>query len=141
MSIYAKPISIKSARRNYSDEEKKKFKVDLKKMYEEEKRPVKGRFICLEPRGGSLSFMFFKYEWDQPTQYSFVDGGEYEIPLSVARHLNGIDITAKSLNGQTHTCSYAVNQWKIDEMGNSSIDVGKRKRRFAFQTFTGETLG
>lgn len=141
MSTYATPIQVKSATRNYTEEQKKKFKVDLKKCYEEEKKMVKGRFMCFEPPGGAVSFCFRKYEWDHPVQYNLHDGEEYEIPLAVARHLNGIDITAKKVNGNIHSCSYPIHNYKTNEVGATSIDVGKRIRRYAFQTISGETFG
>ena len=140
MTTYAKPIQLSTSPRQHTDEQKKRFKTDLKKMYEEEKQLVKGRFLCFEPRGGQVSFVFRKYEWDQPMEYNLKDGEEYEIPLSVARHLNGIDITAKAINGQLHTCSYPVHHYQQDKTGVPSVNVGKRVRRYAFQTTTGETV-
>lgn len=138
---YAKPIEIKNSTRHHTDEQKKKFKADLKKQYDEEKRVIRGRFLCFEPRGGSVTFVYRKYEWEHPVQYTFIDGEEYDIPLGVARHLNGIDITAKALNGQINSCSYPVHQHQQDSSGNSSVNVGKRVRRYAFQTTSGETIG
>lgn len=139
---YAKPIEIKNNKRALTDEQKKKHKADLKKLYEEEKQMVRGRFICFEPQGGSVSFVYRKYEWEHPTQYTFMDGETYEIPLGVARHLNGIDVTAKALEGVTNTCSYPIHAFKMDAKSNvPSIDVGKRQRRFSFQTLTGEAVG
>ena len=137
---YAKHIEIKNFSRNYTEDQKRKFETDLKKKYEEEKKLVRGRFLCFEPRGGSVTFVYRKYKWEHPVQYTFQDGEEYEIPLGVARHLNGIDITAKSHNGNIHTCAYPVHAYKTDTTGKPSVDVGKHVRRYAFQTISGEAV-
>ncbi len=141
MTTYSQTIKTTAAPRNYTDDQKKKFKTDLKKMWEEEKQIVHGRFLCFEPRGGCVTFAFRKYEWDHPTQYTFKDGEEYDIPLSVARHLNGIDITAKAIDGKINTCAYAVHNYKQNASGGTSVDIGKYVRRYAFQTMGGENVG
>jgi len=140
MSSYAKPIEIKNTSRHYSDEQKKKFKADLKKMYDEEKQIVRGRFLCFEPRGGSVTFVYRKYEWEHPVQYTFQDGEEYDVPLGVARHLNGIDITAKGVNGNINSCAYPVHAYQQDGSGRPAVTVGEHIRRYAFQTTSGTTV-
>jgi len=141
MTTYAKPITMKAAPRAYTEDQKKKHRTDLKKHYEEEKKLIRGKFLCFEPRGGSVSFVYRKYEWENPVQYNLRDGEEYEIPLGVARHLNGIDITAKELKGDLGTCGYTVHQHQQDNVGNVSVQAGKRIRRYAFQSLTGEHVG
>jgi hypothetical protein len=134
----ATPIKIQSTPKAYSEEQKKKFRSELKKMYEEEKKMVTGIFHCFEPRGGGVSFPFRKYPWDEAQQYAFLDGHQYTIPLAVARHLNGIDITAKALDGKIHTCSYPVHEHRQDSAGKASVEVGKRMRKYSFETLSGE---
>jgi hypothetical protein len=79
------------------------------------------------------------------------DGMEYEIPLYVARHLNGIDVTAAAVGGRINTCAYPVHgfQMKGGELAPSVlgsvgkeavgipvpiVGVNKWKRRFGFQS-------
>ena len=100
-----------------------------------------GKFLCFEPRGGSLTFPFRKYKWDDMKQYTFQDGETYTVPLGVARHLNGIDILAKDLNGATNSCSYPNHHYEQDKAGKTSIAVGKFTRRYAFQAMEGGVLG
>lgn len=54
----------------------------------EESRLIKGVFQDHEKKGGSVSFFFKKFKGDPIKQYDLVDGHEYELPLSVVKHLN-----------------------------------------------------
>lgn len=139
-TTYAKIIDLGDRKPKFSDEEKKANMSELKRMWKDESRIVKGRFLCFEPIGGSVTFVFRKYPWDQATEYTFIDDKEYDIPLAVARHLNGIDITAKKIDGKIHTCSYPVHQYKKQKDSDvPAPDIGKYTRRFAFQTLEGQT--
>ncbi len=60
----------------------------IEKMRIEEARLVKGVFQDNEVKGGTLKFPFKKYKGDKIVTYSLTDGCEYELPLSVVRHLN-----------------------------------------------------
>jgi hypothetical protein len=85
------------------------------------------------------------------------DGETYEVPLYVARHLNGVDITAGALgdfkekNTKIGTCSYAVHGFKMNGStmaappvegfveGNATLipsftHVVKRVQRYGFQS-------
>ena len=73
--------------------ERQKRLEDLKKNYntmrEKDREKVKGKFIFHEVPGGSFSFCFGPiYRGDDTERYDFTDGGIYEVPLGVARHLN-----------------------------------------------------
>lgn len=65
---------------------------DAKKLieanYKEDSRPVKGIFKNLEVPGGEVVFHYRKYPQDALCIYEFKDGGEYTIPLGVAKHIN-----------------------------------------------------
>jgi len=113
----------------------------IRKCWKDDSREVKGKFLCFEPRGGSVTFPFRKYKWDDIKQYTLQDGETYTIPLGVARHLNGIDILAKEQNGNINSCSYPTHQHEQDSAGKTSITVAKYTRRYAFQTMEGGVLG
>lgn len=90
--------------------------------WKEESRVVKGTFRCHEPRGGSVKFVFRKYKWDPVKTYFLEDGKEYELPLSVARHLN-------------QNCNYGVHSQVMDSQGNPTIDrSGKVVSRMNFES-------
>lgn len=90
--------------------------------WKEESKLVKGIFRCHEPRGGSVTFSFRKYKWDAVKTYTMVDGEEYEIPLSVARHLN-------------NNCNYFEHTHILDSHGKPIVDrVGKKVSRMNFDS-------
>lgn len=118
-----------------SADKKKAAKERLHKFMQEESRMVKGVFKCYECPGASTTFTVKKYPNQPAKKYSFTDGQEYEIPLWVARHLNGIDATAEAIKGKINSCAYPVHAYQIDsKTGLSSIDVGTVKRRYGFQS-------
>lgn len=91
-------------------------------QWKEESRLVKGIFRCHEPRGGSVTFSFKKYKWDPMKRYTLFDGNEYELPLSVARHLN-------------QNCNYYVHQHILDKDGRPIVDQqGKKRSRMNFES-------
>lgn len=120
---------------NVLKDPKKSGKERLEKIMQEESRVVKGVFKCYECPGASTTFSVKKYP-NQPTKtYTFQDGKEYEVPLWVARHLNGIDATAGELQGRTHSCGVPVHTYHIDPAtGMASIEVGTVRRRYGFQS-------
>lgn len=77
---------------------------------------VKGRFRCFDNPGSSVRIQIKKYKDVPMFDKTMIDEGTYEIPLYVARHLNGIDATATHLNGKIHSCSYPVHGFKTDGM-------------------------
>lgn len=98
----------------------KEVSPEIQKLREMDNRKVKGRFSCLEPLGGSVTFPFKKYRGDPVVHYTFEDGQEYEIPLAVAKHLN--------------SCGWDVHSHVLDANGKPTINVGKKHKRFIFQS-------
>lgn len=116
-----------------SSEGKSAARDKLQKFYKEEMRLVKGLFQNFETPGGSLRLQVRKYKehfFDKVME----DGQEYEVPLYVARHLNGIDATAEAIDGKVGTCSYPVSSYLMDASGTPIISHAKRKKRFGFQS-------
>lgn len=94
---------------------------NLKRMCERDREKVKGIFRFHECEGGTLSFVFRAYKWDDVEKYSLIDGEIYELPLGVAKHLNK--------NGW-----YPEHSYLMDETGRPTMRVGSKKRRFSFQS-------
>src|ERR1700741_1830553 len=101
-------FSVKKDNREVTDEK-------LKELIREETRLVKGMFQCFETPGSTTKIVVKKYPERlgvQPFEKNITDGETYEIPLYVARHLNGIDVTAGALgdankrNTAIGPCSY-----------------------------------
>lgn len=109
-------------------------KEKLEKYRNEETKMVKGIFQFFECPNATAHIFVSKYSGVQPFNQVMEDGKEYEIPLYVARHLNGIDITAEAIEGKVGSCSYPVHSHILDGMGNPTVSVGKRVRRFGFQS-------
>lgn len=120
---------------------------ELKKFIEEETKLVKGRFKNYEAPGGNLNFRAGKYPGQPIFSINFQDGETYKVPLWVARHLNGIDATAKALNGKIGSCSYPIHGFKWDAgksapesgIGEGGVPVpsttiAKRTQRFGFES-------
>lgn len=93
---------------------------NLMAMCERDREKVKGIFHFYECEGGTLSFPFKAYKWDQIENYTLVDGQIYTIPLGVAKHLNK--------NGW-----YPIHHHMLDKDGVASMRIGSKKRRFGFQ--------
>ena len=128
-------------------EKGKNISPKLKKFIEEETRLVKGRFRNLETEGGPLPLTCGKYPGQPIFSAVFQDGEVYEVPLWVARHLNGIDVTAEGCNGFIGSCSYAIHGFKWAEgkpapssglnssgVPEPSTQIAKRKQRYAFES-------
>jgi len=91
------------------------------KNRQEDSKIVKGKFTCLEPKGGSVKFSYKAHKGDPIETYFLQDGKEYELPLGVAKHLNetGWDVHSNILDAQ----------------GNPMPDAGGKKvKRFIFQS-------
>jgi len=121
--------------------------TELKKFMEEETKLVKGRFKNYETPGGGLPFTAGKYPGQPLFSANFQDGEVYEVPLWVARHLNGIDKTAKALNGKIGSCSYPIHGFKWDSGKTAPessvgpkgepvpiVGISKRKQRYGFES-------
>jgi hypothetical protein len=125
----------------------------LRRLREEETKTVRGRFRNFESPGGSLRVQVKKYKevpmYDQLMQ----DNMEYEVPLYIARHLNGIDHIARELNGKLNTCAYPVHghimqgdNWAPSPLDGNGIpvvntQVSKWIRRYGFESLQFESLG
>lgn len=124
----SKPVS------KLSDTQKADAKRKLESLIKEETRTVRGIFQNFECPGGSAPVTVSKYPGIEPFSQILEDGKEYEVPLYVARFLNGVDISAEAINGKLGTCSYPVHSFIMDQDGNPTISHEKRKKRFGFQS-------
>lgn len=120
--------------RKMTAEEKGAAKKKLDAFIKEETRMVKGIFQNFECPGGTQPFSVKKYPGIEPFNKIMEDGKEYEVPLYVARFLNGIDVTAEGLGGKLGTCSHPVHSHIVDKDGNPTVSLEKRKKRFGFQS-------
>ena len=102
-------------------DKKKNLKQNLKYQRDKDREKVKGIFRFYEVPGGTLKFVFRKYKQDPVERFCMVDGEIYTIPLGVAKHLN--------TNG-----SYPIHAFTQSEGGIPSMKIGKRVRRFGFQS-------
>lgn len=93
----------------------------IKYQRDKDREKVKGIFRFYEVPGGSMCFMFKAYKGDPIEKFTLVDGEVYEIPLGVARHLNK--------NGW-----YPEYTYKTNESGMPYMTVGRKVRRFGFQS-------
>ena len=121
----------------------------LNKLIEEESRIVKGRFRHHETPGGILKVQIRKYPSIPSFDKVLVDGQVYDIPIYVARHLNGIDKSCPGGGAESHTCSYPVHEFlwtgdcrgpapsnKLDDNGVPMPAQTTQKwiRRFSFES-------
>jgi trehalose-6-phosphate synthase len=116
-----------------SKEEKDLAKEKLARFMKEEMRIVKGVFQNFENPGAELRLQVRKYKghfFDQVLK----DGEECDVPLYIARHLNGIDVTAEHINGKLGTCSYEVHSHLMDANGVPILNRANRKKRYGFQS-------
>ena len=122
-------------------------KKKLARIIEEEgKKLVKGRFKNYETPGAAADIIVRKFpEKDVPLfKKKMTDGEVYEIPLYVARHLNGTDVCAEAVGGKINTCAYLVHGFAANPDGSvvKSEDSGipvpiltnKYKRRYGFES-------
>lgn len=116
-----------------SKDRKQLAKEKLDQYMREETVLVKGIFQNFETPGMATTIQVKKYK-DHFFNRTLEDGKEYEIPLYVARHLNGIDVTAEGINGKLGTCSYPVSSYVMDKDGNPLVNFAKRKKRYGFQS-------
>lgn len=134
---------------------KEAAKRKLEEFKKEEMRMVKGIFQNLKDPGGAATITCRKYPGHIFTM-SLMDGQTYEIPLYVARFINGVDVTAGALGDANKkdpnigTCSYPVHGFKMangnlqpSQEGSAPgmggvpvpiVGVVKRERRYNFQS-------
>ena len=94
--------------------------TEIADMRKKDNELVKGRFICMEPRGGSFTFSFKKYKGDQTLTITMKDGQEYEVPRMIANHLN-------------QNCWYPEHHHILDMDGNPVVDLKSKMHRCSFQ--------
>lgn len=97
---------------------KEKFSQALLDKIAEDTKMVKGVFRVFgvdgNPMAGAMEKITFrKYPEELVPSFSkyMLDGETYEVPLYIARFLNGIDACAHKLNGKIHSCSFPVHGW------------------------------
>ena len=122
-------------------------KGKLKQFIDEETKLVKGRFRCFETPGDKRKIIVKKYPGVPVFEKEMVDGETYEVPLYVARFLNGIDVTADSVGGKIYTCSYPIHGFKWEngaapppcttDSSGALVPIEtvvKRTRRYGFES-------
>jgi hypothetical protein len=127
-------------------------KQKLDKFIEEETKLVKGRFRNYETPGGNLRVQIRKYPGIPAFDKIMIDNEMYEVPLYVARHLNGIDATAGGCSKKINTCAWPTHGFKWDRdkpmpqsrEGDAGIPVpligiSKWNRRFGFESLQFDT--
>lgn len=116
-----------------TEDKKAAAKKKLEGFMKEELRTVKGIFQFFECPGMGAKITVKKYPGHM-FEKQMEDGREYEIPLYVARFLNGIDVTAEAIGGKLNTCGYPVHSHIMDKNGMPVVSAQKIKRRFGFQS-------
>jgi hypothetical protein len=133
-----------------SKEARELTKEKIKELIAEETKIVRGTFICFETPGASTTVTVRKYPGVPVFTKTMKDGEMYEIPLYVARFLNGTDVSAAVLDTKPRenqiigTCQYGVHGWKMEGSDDlkQGIDTGaevlpksgitKRVKRYGF---------
>jgi hypothetical protein len=121
--------------------EPSKISEKLLKFMKEECVAVKGIFKNYECAGATVPFTQRKYPYHpelnkHPIFHGVMtDGQEYEVPLWVARNLNGTDVTAVECGGKIGSCSYPKHTFSRAEDGVTPISIpGQRRARYGFQS-------
>lgn len=143
MTSYGESAAIKKTKKELA-------KDKLEKFIKEETVMVKGVFQNHENPGCAHPVNVRKYPGIPIFSMSMMDGCEYEIPLYVARFLNGIDVLADAVGGKIGTCSYPVHGFisKGNNLAPSTegmapgfsgipvpiVGVAKRVKRFGFNS-------
>ena len=89
----------------------------LRALQSEELKKVRGVFRNYEQPGGTESVYIKKFKDVPAFNQVMMDGGEYEIPLYVARFLNGYDYAAPEGHRKVNSCSYPVAQMIMTDVG------------------------
>lgn len=137
-----------------SKSQKEIARAKLDELIKQEIKLVKGRFQCFETPGATVKVTVKKYKEVPVFEKEMTDGYQYDIPLYVARHLNGFDMTAGAAaeSGQGNTdigsCSYPKHGFVMPHaqasLNPSTTDAGgipvpivgisRRVRRYGFQS-------
>lgn len=106
----------------------------LEKLMKEESKLVKGVFRFHECPGGTLQVPMKKYRGNI-YNLNLKDGEEAEVPLWVARYLNGYDILSPERGGKIDSCGYKIHENAVDKStGRTIVQVGQVRRRMAFES-------
>lgn len=146
-AVVAEPEKKLSVELKAAPSEKEQNKAKLQRYIEEETKVVKGRFRNYESPGACVRVQVKKYK-EVPMFDKWMNDNEmYEIPLYVARHLNGVDKTAEKIGGKINTCAHLVHEFRhgkndplpASTMGMDGIPVPivtspKYRRRYGFES-------
>ncbi|MBE3085567.1 MAG: hypothetical protein IMZ64_05045 [Bacteroidetes bacterium] len=137
-------ITVSSEVPTFTQSEKESAKQKLQQFVDEEGfKMVRGRFRILDcPDGTPDKIIVRKYKNVPVFTKTMISGGTYEIPLYVARHLQGYDVTATHIGGEIHSCAYAVHGYiNKSEAGLPEHNLDQRftepktyVRRYAFES-------
>ncbi len=120
---------------NNAPSKKSSSSARLKKLMEEDSRTVTGIFRFNECPGGATTIPMKKYPGQARVDYNFKDGGEYTVPLWVARWLNGYDACAVELKGKINSCGYPRHENSVDRStGRPLVRTDQYRRRMAFES-------
>lgn len=86
---------------------------------DQDREIVRGIFRFHEVQGAAMSFVYKAHKGDPVEKYVLQDGGIYNIPLGVARHLN-------------ENCWYPLHKYSQDENGKPLATIGRKVRRCSF---------
>lgn len=128
------------------------FPEVLVKQAKEESQLVKGRFKNYAVPGGMMEVNQRKFHpaLAPPFKKIMFDEGIYEIPLWVARWLNGVDSGAPHINGAVNYCRHPIHGFKhqkqdevkfgVEDRGGvprpSPTEPVKWERRVGFESLT-----
>ncbi len=94
--------------------DKEASKELLEKVIKEDTKMVKGKFRCYETPGANQRIQIRKYPGIPMFDKVMEDGKEYEVPLYVARFLNGTDAVAKGCNYVVNSCAFPTHGFKYE---------------------------
>lgn len=129
-----------------ADEGRIRISPELRRFRDEETVLVKGRFKNYESPGCGAKIVVKKYPGIPIFSKYMGDGEMCEIPLYVARHLNGVDVTAKALGGKINSCAAGTHGFQTNQGGAVSCDlneqgvpipkvgISKYTRRYGFES-------
>lgn len=95
---------------------KEQKKPSLKYLRDKYREKVRVKFKFDEAQGQTLSFMYREFKEDPIERYDLVDGGIYDLPIGVVRHIN-------------NRLNYPVHQFIKNETGGPSVKVGTKIQR------------
>lgn len=128
--------------------QKESNKEKLERIMAEDTRIIKGRFYNMDFPGSSQRFQMRKYPNIKPFDKILTDGEVYEIPIYVARWMNGVDKSSEHGSGKIiHSCAYPTHGFKWNEGEGAPlsrdgdagipvpiIGVAKWNKRFRFES-------